>query len=80
MELDTLHALVRPLLVNFILNKLLEVDPCATNNGGCDPIVACINQTGSLTCGPCPKGLEGSVFNGTGFTPCTGIFLSPIVI
>ncbi|MFL5307846.1 MAG: EGF domain-containing protein [Polyangia bacterium] len=36
-----------------------DVDECATNNGGCDPLVACINTPGGFVCGACPAGYQG---------------------
>jgi hypothetical protein len=44
------------------------VDPCATGNGGCDPLTSCTNDGGTPMCGPCPGG-----YTGTGNTACTDI-------
>jgi hypothetical protein len=43
-------------------------DPCATGNGGCDPLTSCTNDGGPPTCGPCPSG-----YDGTGATTCTDV-------
>ncbi|MCA9577164.1 MAG: hypothetical protein KC668_17090, partial [Myxococcales bacterium] len=45
-----------------------DVDECATNNGGCDPLTACTNTVGSRTCGACPGG-----YSGDGATGCVDI-------
>jgi len=37
----------------------VDVDECATNNGGCDPLAICNNTPGSHTCGNCPAGYMG---------------------
>ena len=34
----------------------LDVNECATNNGGCDSKRTCINTVGSMSCGDCPAG------------------------
>jgi hypothetical protein len=44
------------------------VDPCATGNGGCDPLTSCTNDGGTPMCGPCPSG-----YDGTGATTCTDV-------
>jgi hypothetical protein len=49
-------------------NCEVDVNECATNNGGCDPLTSCTNTAGSRTCGACPSG-----YNGTGATGCTDI-------
>lgn len=36
-------------------------DPCATDNGGCDPLTACTSIGGRhRACGPCPAGYAGT--------------------
>lgn len=42
-----------------------NTDPCAINNGGCDPLTTCINSPGGRTCGACPGG-----YSGTGASGC----------
>jgi hypothetical protein len=39
----------------------VDVDECATGNGGCatNPMVTCTNTIGSRICGPCPPGYRG---------------------
>lgn len=32
------------------------VNPCATNNGGCDPLTICVDMQGVASCGACPTG------------------------
>jgi len=32
-----------------------DVNECATNHGGCDPLQDCLNTIGSFECGPCPE-------------------------
>ena len=36
-----------------------DVDECAADNGGCDPLAACVNLVGSYECGACPEGYRG---------------------
>ena len=36
----------------------LDVNECATNNGGCDSKRACKNTVGSMSCGACPAGYD----------------------
>jgi hypothetical protein len=38
----------------------IDVDECATTNGGCDPRTACTNVAGGRTCTACPAGYTGS--------------------
>jgi outer membrane protein assembly factor BamB len=45
-----------------------DINECATNNGGCDPLVACTNLPGTFSCGACPSG-----YTGTGATFCLDI-------
>jgi hypothetical protein len=33
----------------------VDIDECATNNGGCDPLKNCTNEPGSFTCSDCPE-------------------------
>jgi cysteine-rich repeat protein len=35
-------------------SQCVDVDECATNNGGCDPLTACSNEPGTFSCSPCP--------------------------
>lgn len=43
----------------------VDIDECATNHGGCDPLVTCTNQNGMApTCGACPSGYTGDGLNG----------------
>lgn len=35
-------------------------DPCAENNGDCDPMTTCTNEGGAAVCGPCPAGTVGT--------------------
>jgi hypothetical protein len=43
----------------------VDVDECATDHGGCDPLTLCSNTTGGRLCGACPSG-----YGGTGDTAC----------
>ena len=45
-----------------------DIDECASNNGGCDPVSACTNTDGGFSCGECPAG-----YSGTGDTGCVDI-------
>ncbi len=45
-----------------------DVNECATNNGGCDPLTTCSNTAGSYSCGSCPSG-----YTGTGKAGCTDV-------
>jgi alpha-tubulin suppressor-like RCC1 family protein len=38
----------------------VDIDECATSNGGCDPLVTCTNEPGTRSCGECPPGYTGS--------------------
>jgi alpha-tubulin suppressor-like RCC1 family protein len=42
----------------------MDVNECSQNNGGCDPLVTCINQTGTFQCGACPVNYIGDGANG----------------
>jgi len=44
------------------------IDPCATNNGGCDPSTTCTSTPEGVACGPCPSG-----YTGTGDSTCVDI-------
>lgn len=47
----------------------VDEDECATDHGGCDPLVTCTDRPGAPPlCGPCPFGYMGS-----GATACTDI-------
>jgi len=46
----------------------VDINECATNSGGCDPLTQCINTPGSYKCTDCPKG-----YTGTGLTGCIDI-------
>lgn len=43
-------------------------DPCATENGGCDPLTTCTAAPSGVECGPCPEG-----YSGTGATACQDV-------
>ena len=45
-----------------------DIDECASNNGGCDPLSHCINTEGGSSCGDCFAG-----YTGTGDTTCVDI-------
>jgi len=50
-----------------------DIDECASNNGGCDPLTTCTNTVGGRTCGACPSG-----YGGNGEIGCTPVvFCSP---
>jgi hypothetical protein len=53
----------------------VDIDECATNHGGCDPLVTCTNVPGSRTCGACPPGTIGS--GETGCTPAVSCSPNP---
>lgn len=42
--------------------------PCSIANGGCDPLTACDDADGGVTCGACPSG-----YTGVGATGCVNI-------
>ena len=50
----------------------VDVDECFANNGGCDSLTVCNNLPGSVACGVCPPGYDGT--GATGCVPhvCTG--------
>src|SRR5690606_7936609 len=37
-------------------SSCVDIDECATTNGGCDLLTSCTNTPGSRTCGACPGG------------------------
>jgi hypothetical protein len=37
-----------------------DIDECSDENGGCDPLVDCVNTPGSFSCGTCPAGFSGA--------------------
>ncbi len=46
----------------------VDVDECATGDGGCDPLTTCMNEVGSFGCSACPTG-----YSGTGLTGCIDV-------
>ena len=46
----------------------LDVDECATKNGGCDVKRKCTHAVGGRTCGNCPAGYANN-----GVTGCKGL-------
>jgi len=36
-----------------------DIDECAVNLAGCDPVAGCQNTPGAFTCGDCPEGYTG---------------------
>jgi hypothetical protein len=38
----------------------VDVDECASANGGCDALSACTNTPGGYSCGACPKAIPSS--------------------
>ena len=52
----------------------LDVDECATNNGGCDSKRTCKNTVGSMSCGDCPAG-----YINDGAKGCKGLYVSASV-
>jgi len=46
----------------------VDINECATSNGGCDLLTTCTNTGGSRACGVCPSG-----YTGTGATGCVAI-------
>ena len=49
-------------------NGCVDINECATNNGGCDALTTCTNIAGSFFCGACPSG-----YSGTGASGCTDV-------
>ncbi|XP_060579535.1 uncharacterized protein LOC132736424, partial [Ruditapes philippinarum] len=45
---------------NFTYQECEDVDECATDNGGCDPRMECVNTIGSYYCGFCSVGYIGT--------------------
>lgn len=35
-----------------------DIDECSNENGGCDPLVECVNSPGTFSCGTCPAGFQ----------------------
>ena len=53
----------------------LDVDECATNNGGCDSLRKCANKVGSMSCDDCPAGYANDGAKGCkGGCPNVGVF------
>jgi len=49
-----------PANVGSLLQSRIRKRPLPRNgNGGCDPLVTCLNTPGSRVCGPCPPDYEG---------------------
>ena len=46
------------------LGGCVDIDECASANGGCDPLTTCTNLPGSFACGPCPAGYTGDGLSG----------------
>ena len=42
----------------------MDIDECATGNGGCDALTTCTNTPGGFTCGACPSGYTGGGASG----------------
>jgi hypothetical protein len=63
------EILVCPELVSFLADCSFcaDINECAVNNGGCDPLTTCTNTAGSFRCSNCPPGYTGS-----GRTGCMG--------
>ena len=49
-----------------------QMDPCSTNNGGCDPLVTCTRSGATSTCGACPRGYSGTGDGGCVAKTCDG--------
>ncbi|MEC9072022.1 MAG: hypothetical protein VX938_06565, partial [Myxococcota bacterium] len=45
-----------------------DIDECAIDDGGCDPLTQCANTEGSFECSACPDG-----YSGTGLAGCEDI-------
>ncbi|KAK3271318.1 hypothetical protein CYMTET_20324, partial [Cymbomonas tetramitiformis] len=48
-----------------------DINECAVNNGGCDPLTECNNTFGGRNCTACPLGYTSA--SGTGSTRCTDL-------
>jgi hypothetical protein len=46
----------------------IDIDECATNNGGCKVLTNCTNTPGSFVCSNCPTG-----YSGNGYTGCVDV-------
>ena len=53
----------------------LDINECASNNGGCHSKRQCTNTAGSRTCGNCAAGWINN-----GATGCTGVYLLLICV
>ena len=42
----------------------VDVNECATRNGGCSRLAMCVNTAGSRTCGACPQDFAGNGYVG----------------
>ncbi|KAL4225039.1 hypothetical protein ACF0H5_015734 [Mactra antiquata] len=45
---------------NFTYQECDDIDECATDNGGCDPLMTCVNTIGSYYCDFCASGYMGT--------------------
>ena len=56
-------------LVLTMITVCVDVDECKNGSSNCDLKTSyCVNAPGSYSCGPCPAGQEGTIFN-----VCTGM-------
>ena len=56
----------------------LDVNECATNNGGCDSKRTCTNTVGSMSCGDCPAGYANDGAKGCkGVCVCVCVCVCP---
>ena len=46
------------------------VDPCSTDNGGCDALTSCTDDEGMAVCGECPAGYLGDGLTGCEVDAC----------
>ena len=68
----TLHYITLLYYIFISTGDNADIDECAVNNGGCDPLATCTNTKGAFKC-TCSPGYNG-VFNRYAFT-CTGKLL-----
>lgn len=47
-----------------------DVDPCDTDNGGCDELTSCTEDAGDAVCGDCPSGYLGDGLTGCEVDAC----------